>query len=286
MKEKFSKEYGETFARLREQRHFLLTDFKAVGLSVSTLSRFENGEQILRYHQLDASLELMKIEVGEFEYFTNGFESDYFIEICNQIEEANYQKNHEKLREIYEESTKYNQRLISLATKNLLKELTPLEKAEIRDHLFAITEWSFFELSILSFVIEQLSSMMRASILKDFLKNNVHYMSVSKYREKIFQIICRAAVGEIHHGNREISQELLENVNMRLNIKDVFPRCMYLFVKGIWDYNYGEQASGKQEMEDAITVYTTLGNGVLASYYQGIYKQETKVFKKKNKKIK
>ena len=98
MKEKFSKEYGETFARLREQRHFLLTDFKAVGLSVSTLSRFENGEQILRYHQLDASLELMKIEVGEFEYFTNGFESDYFIEICNQIEEANYQKNHKKLR--------------------------------------------------------------------------------------------------------------------------------------------------------------------------------------------
>lgn len=93
-------------------------------------------------------------------------------------------------------------------------------------------------------------------------------------------------MGEIHHGNREISQELLENVNRRLNIKDVFPRCMYLFVKGIWDYNYGERASGKQEMEDAITVYTTLGNGVLASYYQGIYRQETKVFKKKNKKIK
>ncbi|MFC4653093.1 hypothetical protein ACFO26_09275 [Lactococcus nasutitermitis] len=151
MEEKFSKEYGGTFARLREQRRFLLTDFKEVGLSVSTLSRFENGEQILRYHQLDAGLELMKIEVGEFEYFTNGFESDYYIEICEQIEEANYRKNHEKLREIYKESTKYNQRLISLAIKNLLGELTALEKAEIRDELFEITEWSFFELSILSF---------------------------------------------------------------------------------------------------------------------------------------
>ncbi|MFC4653094.1 hypothetical protein ACFO26_09280 [Lactococcus nasutitermitis] len=136
----------------------------------------------------------------------------------------------------------------------------------------------------LSFVIEQLSSVMRASILKDFLKNNVHYMSVPKYREKIFQIICRAAVGEIHHGNREISQKLIENVEIRLNIKDVFPRCMYLFTKGLWNYKFGEQTSGKQEMEDTIAVYKTLGNDVLADYYQEIYKQETKVFKKKNKK--
>lgn len=279
--EKEFKSYGAMFESLREQRHFSQEDFKTVGLSAAVLSRFESGGTVLRYDKLDAALELMKIEVGEYEYFTNGFQSDYFIEICNEIEEANYRQDRAKLQAIYEESTKYHQRLISLATKNLLGALTLLEKSEVRDQLFPITDWTYFELFILSFVVEQLSRPMRDSILRDFMKYNLHYMNVPKYREKIFQILCRATLAEIDNRQPARAQELLKNVLARLKTKDVFARCMYLFTQGLWDFKFGDQATGLAAMKSIIEIYERLGNQTLAEYYQRLFKEATHRYKEK-----
>ena len=273
------KGYGEMFASLREQRHFLLTDFKEVGLSAAALSRFENDGTVLRYDKLDAALELMKIEVGEFEYFTNGFQSDYYIDTCNAIEEAYYRQDKVALQAIYEESSRYHYPLIALATKNLLGELAILEKSIIRDRLFAITDWSYFELSILSFVVEQLTPAMRDSILKDFLKNNFHYMEVPKYREKIFQVLCRAAIGEINGNQKQRARALLDRVKSHLQTKDLLPRCAYLLAEGLWKFKFENPEIGLSEMKKVVEIFQTMDDQVLADFCQMLIKQETHRYK-------
>ena len=274
-----SKGYGEMFATLREQRNFLLSDFKEVGLNASALSRFENDGTILRYDKLDAALELMKIEVGEFEYFTNGFKSDYYIDTCNAIEEAYYRQDKAALQSIYEESSRYHYTLIALATKNLLGELTILEKSIIRDRLFPITDWSYFELSILSFVVEQLTPAMRDSILKDFLRNNFHYMNVPKYREKVFQVLCRAAIGEIHDNQKQRAKALLDHVKSQLQTKDLLPKCTYLLAEGLWKFKFENPETDLSEMKKVVSIFETMGNPVLADFCQALIKQETHRYK-------
>ncbi len=211
---------GEIFYDLRTQRNFRLTDFGKVGLSKSSLSDFESGKSILRFDKLDAALELMHIEVSEFEYFFNNYHSDYFVEICDEIEDANYMQDTVKLKAINNESRKYDNeqgnRMIFLATQNLLYGLTEREEVEVTDLMFNIEVWSYFELSILSFVVEHLNTRLTLSLMKDFWKENLHYLKVKKYREKIVQIVCRAAVKYISENKFSIAQKLLEDVNIAL----------------------------------------------------------------------
>ena len=133
---------GEIFYDLRTQRNFRLTDFEKVGLSKSSLSDFESGKSILRFDKLDAALELMHIEVSEFEYFFNNYHSDYFVEICDEIEDANYMQDTVKLKAINSEAGKYDNeqgnRMIFLATQNLLYGLTEREEVEVTDLMFNI----------------------------------------------------------------------------------------------------------------------------------------------------
>ena len=98
-----------------------------------------------------------------------------------------------KLKAINSEAGKYDNeqgnRMIFLATQNLLYGLTEQEEVEVTDLMFNIEVWSYFELSILSFVVEHLNTRLTLSLMKDFWKENLHYLKVKKYREKIVQIV-------------------------------------------------------------------------------------------------
>ncbi|MDR0299413.1 MAG: helix-turn-helix domain-containing protein [Streptococcaceae bacterium] len=271
--EKFNKAYGRMFNLLREQRNFKITDFKRVGLSQASLSRFENGQSLIRFDTLDAALNLMGIEIGEFEYFCNDFQSNYRTEICQTIEEANYAQDMETIKQIHDEAEKYDHRLIELATKNLLQGLTEKEKNELRNQFFVITEWSFYELSILSFCVENISVEVQHSLLRDFWNKNFHYMNVPKYREKVFQIACRAAFGHIKKGEPEEAKRILEHVNKRIQQKDIFPIYMKSFVEGAWDYKFGDKKSGNEKIQMIIASFKTLEDYKMSDYYEIRYKE-------------
>jgi hypothetical protein len=118
-----------------------------------------------------------------------------------------------KLKAINSEAGKYDNeqgnRMIFLATQNLLYGLTEREEVEVTDLMFNIEVWSYFELSILSFVVEHLNTRLTLSLMKDFWKENLHYLKVKKYREKIVQIVCRAAVKYISENKYSIAQKTL-----------------------------------------------------------------------------
>lgn len=273
---------GEIFYDLRTQRNFRLTDFEKVGLSKSSLSDFESGKSILRFDKLDAALELMHIEVSEFEYFFNNYHSDYFVEICDEIEDANYMQDTVKLKAINSEAGKYDNeqgnRMIFLATQNLLYGLTEREEVEVTDLMFNIEVWSYFELSILSFVVEHLNTRLTLSLMKDFWKENLHYLKVKKYWEKIVQIVCRAAVKYISENKYSIAQKLLEDVNIALipYKKDLFCRNMSRFTLGLLLHQSGKTVDGKAKMESSIRLFDELGLPEMKAYYQKIFDESVK----------
>ncbi|MDR0299339.1 MAG: XRE family transcriptional regulator [Streptococcaceae bacterium] len=268
MEKKFNKAYGEMFSLLREQREFNVTDFNKVGLSSSTLSRFENGENCLRYDILDAALGLMGIDIGEFEYFCNEFHLDYRVEICQRIEEANYAQDLETIRQIHDEAAEYHFRLIELATKNLLEGLTKDEQEELRNQFFIITEWSYYELCILAFTVEVIGNNVEHSLLRDFWNKNFHYMNVPKYREKVFQIACRAAFGHIKNDEAKEAKRIITRVKKRREPRDLFPNYNTLFVEGAWEYRFGNKLSGIKEMELVANSFRVFHQPEMAVYFE------------------
>lgn len=114
--------------------------------------------------------------------------------------------------------------------------------------------------------------------MKDFWKENLHYLKVKKYREKIVQIVCRAAVKYISENQFSIAQKLLEDVNIALRPykKDLFCRNMSRFTFGLLFYQSGKAGDGKAKMESSIRLFDELGLPEMKAYYQKIFDESVK----------
>lgn len=89
--------------------------------------------------------------------------------------------------------------------------------------------------------------------MKDFWKENLHYLKVKKYREKIVQIVCRAAVKYISENKFSIAQKLLEDVNIALiPYKRIYFAVICLFTLGLLLHQSGKTVDGKAKMQSSI----------------------------------
>ncbi|MBW9297702.1 MAG: helix-turn-helix domain-containing protein [Pseudolactococcus raffinolactis] len=70
------KKYGETFLRLRKQNGFNLIFFEQLGISKSSLGKFERGESMLGFDKLTTALQVLSVTLGEYENLLNDFELD------------------------------------------------------------------------------------------------------------------------------------------------------------------------------------------------------------------
>ncbi|MDR0298052.1 MAG: helix-turn-helix domain-containing protein, partial [Streptococcaceae bacterium] len=92
--------YGTIFKMLREERQLSLSSFIDLGLTKSTLGRFEHGETMLSFEALDEALQYMNVTMYEYSYFLNNGQNDSFIEAFEEIDNAFYMKDQKRLESI------------------------------------------------------------------------------------------------------------------------------------------------------------------------------------------
>lgn len=102
------KKYGETFLKLRKQKGFNLIYFEQLGISKSSLGKFERGESMLGFDKLTTALQVLSVTLGEYENLLNDFELGYTRTINS--------KNHNYSRL---ESTSKNVGIISRSRKSM-----------------------------------------------------------------------------------------------------------------------------------------------------------------------
>ena len=159
MNTKESMDLGELFRELRIARGLKLKDVASDKLSVSQLSKFENGQTMLSSDKLLVAISGIHMNFSEFGYALNNYQEPEFFKLGEKIAALHSKQDIDGLKKLlvtykgYESFDVYN-RLNLLVIKVAIHSLdngsliTDEDKKFLTNYLYEIEAWTEYELYI------------------------------------------------------------------------------------------------------------------------------------------
>ncbi len=265
--------YGAGFKMLREERGLSSKAFEEIGLKSKTLNRFEKGETMLSFNVLDEALQLIGVSLHEYSYILNNGQNDYFIELFEEIDQAFYVEDINRLKIIFETNIQYPENhLIALSAKACYDSLDASEQEEVSEYLFKIEHWGAKELWIFTDTIDQLSNALIHELLDEFLVKSGYFYNIPDYNRLIVQAALNGIIGFIsQQGSKTEVFHIINEVEKALYEVDTYGRIVLHFAKGYAFYEFGEQEKGDKLMRETIELFNILGCKFLKEKYQKFY---------------
>jgi Rgg/GadR/MutR family transcriptional activator len=274
MKEKINSKYGEIFAELRDAAGKTLTDFKKIGISQASLSKFENGESLLHYDKLMSALRMIHVEETEYSLMVNDFKYDDFEVIMKEVISFYHLNDINGIQKRFAESTKVGQRRIALACSAILNgKLTVDEVDELREKFFTMTTWTYFNLQVLSLTIDQFEEKLALSFMKDFWRKNFHYRNRTRYRVLIVQSGHKLAESLIKKSKMLHSKVLLDHLEDLIQEEDLLSKICQKFERGYHEFRFSSPENGIHSMSLAVKLLAFLDYHELHQYYEKRYQE-------------
>ncbi|MDR0300352.1 MAG: hypothetical protein LBI13_09820 [Streptococcaceae bacterium] len=232
---------------------------------------------MLNFDQLDEALQQMNVTMHEYSYFLNNGKNDYFIEVFEEIDNAFYLQDRERLEKIYQHYISYKEgRLIALSAKACYGKLEEHEIEEISEYLFTIERWGAKELWIFTDTIDQLTTPLIKELIDEFLIKSQFYQGIVDYNRLIMQAAINAIVTMVDRNEQKKAKRILRQSQKRLWEVDEYSRTLHLFAQGYYDYCFISENQGKEKMRQGLEIFKILGCHHLLSIYQDFYDNRTK----------
>ncbi|CAM3214402.1 hypothetical protein GHI93_11160 [Lactococcus hircilactis] len=270
MTQTLQQQLGTAFKLLRESKELSQSTFEGMGLSRRSIMNFEKSEKMLEIDKLDNALAFMDTSLAEYEYLANDWALDDFEETFLTLEHAYYKEDLKVIKKIEAEYQEKDRR-ISLSAKATYTKLTEKEKTFLADYIFGVEIWGFYELSLLSFIVEQLSPALMASIVDGWYNATAPFKLIFKYRRKMQQCLHRSVMVLCQAKDKEMAEHLLNRAQKLLFERDTFSRVMHRFVRGYYTWCFLDKEAGNILMKSAIHIFTETGSEDLAQHYQKVY---------------
>ena len=278
-------ELGKVFRDLRENRNISLKEIADENVSISQLSRFERGETDLSVTRFFQALANMKVEINEYMDLLQKYERSETIEFMSRLIPLEYERNvagfeallMEQQQKYKEAPHIYQYRLNAILAQGFICKCDPSVKFpkeymdEIQDYLFSVEEWKSYELILIGnlylFIDTPLLHRMGQEILGTSAKAKSNRILVTITLLNIFEVCLQRRDLEIAAYYKEKLPELIKNETY------LYERNLYHFLLGLYEYELGEKAQGKEKMQQAIQIYQWLGCENLAENYQKDYEK-------------
>lgn len=269
------KRFGEAFRQLRQERKKTLSAFESKQIAKSCLSRFERGESSLDVDKFFVALELMGLQLFEFEqnYLKrgrNGFKKDFDV-LCK----AYYHEDLELLYSYYEGAKggleKLALRCILLDHSAPVEPLSNEERDKLEDFLFGCEHWGIYEFSILQFSLGQLDKRRIIALLKMMLDLSEEHAHIPIFRSYMVQAILKACYKLLQYPlYQKDCKDLLKKAYQLLAFDDFFLKNMTNFVAGLYILRFECQEEGLDRVERALQVFEQFSRPELAKYFRNL----------------
>lgn len=261
--------YGEKFKELRTQKQLPLSYFEEIGMNKGDLSRFEHGKQMIGFERLDVMLQQMNVSLAEYELIINNFVPDFQEAFLNDVDEADFNQDKPKLTKLYEEARETGYGLLAIATKARYDKLEEKEITYVLDFLNKIKEWGYFELSVLYFVLDDLSTLELRKVFRDFETKSHNYYGLPKYSRRILQIAYRAVVILGARGEQEFVNQILKQTEHRTKAGiDIYIENLRRLTLGVNHYYFENKDEGMRQINKSLEIFRFLEHEELAHYYE------------------
>ncbi len=271
-----SLELGELYKELRIARGLKLKDIARNNLSVSQLSKFENGQSMLAADKLLLAIDGINMSFSEFGYAMNQYQESTFFKTGKKIVQLQAQKDLAGLKKIlvdYDDSESpsvYN-RLNKLVIKAAIQGLDPeyiITNDEIEfltTYLYGIEEWTEYELYIFGNTMIVLSDSDLIFLGKAFVNRDKLYCVLPSHKKNAEIVHLNLILILIERKKFYHANFFIESIERLLTYQDMFAIVFLNFLKQTMAYLKGE-GTNLTSIEEYINMVAKLGNPTLAVF--------------------
>lgn len=255
--------YGEILRQIRVGKGMKLKEAAGDTLSLSQLSRFENGLSMIPIDSFNQVLTNINTTPHEFLYLLGDPQEKELSQFFNEVERLVNSRQYDKLKALKNELKKQKpapyhwQRFMLLFVESLL-ELSENKRAknqpEVLDYLMQVDDWGEMELriyAIFSFVFDVETTY---HLMKTAIKKSQKYQALPQDMKLLFTILMNTFSTFIYHQRFDYAEETLQIFEKQLE-KDVAlldPHLDLLFNKGVLAFSQNRLEEAKAHCEQAI----------------------------------
>ncbi|CEN28130.1 MULTISPECIES: Rgg/GadR/MutR family transcriptional regulator [Pseudolactococcus] len=266
------KKYGQVFRKLRKQRGLPLIYFEPLGISKAALAKFERGETMMSFERLTLALQSLDVSLEEFEHHLNHFSLSNLEAISDDIFDLSIRGEQQALSTLSQELAEDDQLILSLTARyaSYNSEFKSLSSSDgldhIRDFLYKIELWGYYELHILFHTVFHLESEEVIYLFNRCLIYNPHFFNIPKYRTKLLDLGYRAANVLISRGDQDGSLYLLNRIDSYQVHHTMANQNFKNLTIGFWTYRFEDAVSGRQQMTKCVERIKEIETPDMAEY--------------------
>ncbi|MCO7178507.1 Rgg family transcriptional regulator [Streptococcus gallolyticus subsp. gallolyticus] len=276
MKLEKSMQLGELYRELRIARGLKLKDIARDNLSVSQLSRFENGQTMLAADKLLIAISGIHMTFSEFGHAINNYEETSFFKLGNVISDLYNKQDIDGLRRLLEtdkntESFDVYNRLNELMIKITIHSLDPSyvitedEKNFLTSYLYEIEEWTEYELYIFGNTMTILSDDDLIFLGKAFVERDKLYLSLPNHKKSAELVFLNLILTLISYRKIYQATYFIECLEKIITYQDMFATICLNFSKKI----IAHIESGSDDLSDLehyIACVEEIGNPTIVAF--------------------
>lgn len=276
MNTKESMDLGELFRELRIARGLKLKDVASDKLSVSQLSKFENGQTMLSSDKLLVAISGIHMNFSEFGYALNNYQEPEFFKLGEKIAALHSKQDIDGLKKLlvtykgYESFDVYN-RLNLLVIKVAIHSLdngsliTDEDKKFLTNYLYEIEAWTEYELYIFGNTMSILSDSDLIFLGKAFEERSKLYSSLTSHKKSAEIAFLNLILILIERKEIYYVRYFMSKLEEILNYQDMFAITCLHVLKQVSDYLNGDVKS-IEKIDNDINMIEKLGNPIVASF--------------------
>lgn len=269
---------GELYRELRIARGFKLKDVARENLSLSQLSRFENGQTMLSADRLLLAIEGIHMSFAEFAYAFNDYELSDFYKFLGRMWHLFSQQDLSGLKallseyEAYDISDRHN-RINVLIIKDCIVSLDEDFKVASEDieflttYLYEVEAWTGYELIVFGNTTTLLSSSDLVFLGKALMERIKVYSSLPLHDFTVKTTILNIISVMLDRRQLHYARYFIQALEEILSYQDVFAIANLTFCRLLVAYLAGE-AKTTEALEAHIAALRVIGSQGLADFFQ------------------
>lgn len=274
---------GKTFRSIRQNRNITLQQLANKDVSLSQLSRFERGESDLSVTKFLTALDSMQVEISEFMDIAANFKQIEQIQFMSQLIKLEYARDIEGFKQLQKQELAKHQAdpdtnryyLNSILLQGFICKCNPsipFPKAyldEVTDYLFRTESWHIYELILIGNLYLFIDIPLLDKMGKEILNNHTYYESISTNKHLVTITLLNIWETCIYRHQLDYARYYQKQILALLNNETkLYEKTIFLFLKGLEDYQRGQCLSGIKDMTTAISIFESLDCPHLAHNYQ------------------
>lgn len=229
------------FKELRIARGLSLKDIAQGPLSVSQLSRFENGQSMLAADKLLIAISGIHLTLAEFGYALNNYKLSGTAQLSNQLIRLQENQDIEGLKEllatyddeVYDVYKRLNRLVIECRIKTMVQDY--VIDAEAREflakYLYSIEEWTNYELFIFGSTMNMMSTEDLIFLGKAFIERDKFYLFLRENRQSAQMVLTNLLIYLILRSEFYYVAFFIKQLESLIEFQDLFSIALLKFFK-------------------------------------------------------